>query len=227
MGINVYCTDNVNTKDLTTQALNLLTLYRGKKFAKSQASVLEALSLALEIRDPYTHGHGRRTSIYATTIYDAYGYKDAEDREALRVGCLIHDIGKVGTPDTILKSNAKLTKEESRTVAKHPLDGVNICKNIINNNKILDIVEHHHEKIDGSGYPHGLKGDEINELTQIAVIADIYDALTSDRSYRTKNTPKEALIKMDKSFFYEGKISPKYYNVLKILISDGKFDKIK
>ena len=227
MGVNVFYKPPVEIFEIITQSLNLITLYHAKKDSKSQNDVFKTLSTALEVRDPYTHGHGERVAIYATILYDALGFMDYEDRELLRIGCIIHDVGKIGTSDEILKSDRKLTDDEFEKIKNHPEDGVKICLNIISDIKVIDVIEHHHEKLDGSGYPEGLKGDEISHLVQMTTICDVYDALTSDRSYRIKNTEEEAVEIMQKYFVDNGKINPEYFAKFKTLLFDGKFDGVK
>jgi len=225
MGVNLICGYDVNEDDLSSQTLNFITLYQAKKDSKSQNSVLKTLSLALEIRDFYTHGHGERLAIFSTTLYDELGFKDFEEREALRAAAIIHDVGKIGTPDNILKSENKLTNEDFEIVKKHPEDGVKICLKIISDARVVDIIQHHHEKLDGSGYPHTLKDGQISHLVQIITICDIYDALTSDRSYRTKNTREEAIKIMNEEF--NGKLNQIYYKKFKELLELNKFIGLK
>lgn len=225
MGVNLICGYDVDEDDLSSQALNFITLYQAKKDSKSQNSVLNTLSLALEVRDFYTHGHGERLAIFSTTLYDELGFKDFEEREALRAAAIIHDVGKIGTPDDILKSENKLTDEGFEIIKKHPEDGVKICLKIISDVRVVDIIQHHHEKLDGSGYPHALKDGQISHLVQIITICDIYDALTSDRSYRTKNTQEEAIKIMNEEF--NGKLNKEYYNKFKELLELNKFIGLK
>jgi len=225
MGVNLVCSYNVDEDDLSSQALNFITLYQAKKDSKSQNSVLKTLSTALEVRDFYTHGHGERLAIFSSTLYDELGFKDFEEREALRAAAIIHDVGKIGTPDNILKSEDELTDEDFEIIKKHPEDGVKICLKIISDMRVVDIIQHHHEKIDGSGYPHGLKDGQISHLVQIITICDIYDALTSDRSYRTKNTQAEAIKIMDEEF--KGRLNQDYYKKFKELLELNKFIGLK
>lgn len=227
MGVNIFYGSDFDIREMTTQSLNLITLYQAKKDSKSQNDVFKTLSLALEVRDPYTHGHGERVAAYTTVLYDKLGFRDFEDRELLRAGCLIHDVGKIGTPDNILKSDKKLNNEEFGIIKNHPQDGVKICFKIISNPKVVDIIEHHHEKLDGSGYPHGLKGDEISHMVQMTTISDMYDALTSDRSYRIRNTTEEAIKIMEDYFVGTDKINAEYFAVFKQLLADGVFDSLK
>jgi putative nucleotidyltransferase with HDIG domain len=213
--------------ELYIQSINMITLYQAKRNSKSQQDVLKTLSLSLEIRDQYTHGHGERMATYSTQLYDSLGFKDYEEREALRVGSIIHDIGKIGTPDNILKSDKRLDLHEFEIIKDHPTNGSRICLNIISDRRIIDLVQHHHEKLDGSGYPHGLKGDEIGYLVQILTVCDIYDALTSDRSYRQKNSSEQALDIMKEHFVDRGKINKDYFNMFKDLVKTDYFNSLK
>lgn len=226
MGINAFYTLPIDMEELIIQSFNLITLYHAKKDSKSQNDVFKTLAVALEVRDPYTHGHGERVAIYATTLYDALGNMDYEEKELLRAGCLIHDVGKIGTPDEILKASKKLDDDEFHMIKNHPSDGVKICLRIVSDHKVLDIIEHHHEKIDGSGYPEGLKREDISNLVQMATVADVYDALTSDRSYRVKNTQDEALKILEEEFVKPGKVNEEYYDKFKELLESGTFENI-
>ena len=119
-------------------------------------------------------------------IYDAY-------RERIRIAGLFHDIGKVGIPDSILLKNSKLTPEEYARIQQHPTLGRKVLSSISAFRDILDIVESHHERYDGHGYPHGLQGTDIPEEARIIGVADAFDAMTSKRAYRNSLTPEEAI----------------------------------
>ncbi len=227
MGINIFYKLFVDITELTSQSFNLITLYQAKKNSKSQSDVFKTLSTVLSIRDPYTSGHGERVAMYATTLYDHLGFRDYDEREVLRLGCIIHDVGKIGTPDSILRSGAKLSPAEFETIKNHPGDGVRICLKIITDSKIIDIIEHHHEKIDGTGYPHGLQKNEIEDIVQITTICDIYDALTSERAYSSCKTQEDALNVMDEHFYNINKINKEYYTKFKELLLNDEFINIK
>jgi len=227
MGVNVFINYKTIADEILTQSLNLITLYQAKKNSKSQNDVLKTLSIALEVRDFHTHGHGERLAIFASTLYDKLGFKDFEEREALKSAATIHDVGKIGTPDEILKSFDKLSPEQFDIIKNHPDDGVKICLKVVSDLRVIDIIQHHHEKLDGSGYPHGLRGGEIEPVVQITTLCDIYDALTSDRSYRTRNTPEEALKIMETAFVNTNKINKDYYNKFKELILNNTFSNLK
>lgn len=186
--------------------MNLLELTEVYKGLEESSSIIRALSSALDYRDSYTEGHSIRTLEFATMLYDGTGLSDLDDKHTLRLGCMLHDIGKIGIPDDILKSPNRLTPEERVEIEKHPVVGFEICKNIKNLQDALNIIRWHHEKLDGSGYPDGISGDEIPELVQIVTISDIFDALTTKRTYRKENTVEEALDMLKKEAD-EGKLN--------------------
>lgn len=146
-------------------------------------NVVRALVKAVEAKDPYTAGHSERVMQYSVWLGEAIGLGPYELR-ILELGTLVHDVGKIGIPDAILTKPDRLTEEEYAIIKKHPEYGVNIIGNIDLFRECLPIVRWHHERLDGKGYPDGLKGDEIPLLVRISAIADIFDAMTSTRAYR-------------------------------------------
>lgn len=217
-GINIFFDENATAADIASACYNLFYLYSAKKDYTEQSTLFSGLIKTLEVRDPYTQGHSNNVSKYSVKIYDALGFKNFQDRYTLRIGGLIHDVGKVATPDFILKSDKKLSREELKAVELHPIDGATICREINVSEEIIDIVLHHHEKLDGSGYPEGIKENEISELSQITAIADIYDALTTNRSYRQKMPKEKALSIMNEEFVIQGKINSKFFEVFRKII---------
>lgn len=212
-GATVFIDKPFTIPEILAVLKNLLALnetYRGLEHAEN---IIEALTRAIELRDPYTEGHAKRVSEIAVRIFDAVGLK-GEQRRDLYVGCLLHDIGKIGIPDAILKEGKTLQRNsaEFELLKTHPQAGYDICKDIHQLKPALPVILQHHERMDGSGYPNGLYGRDINILAQIAAIADIYDALTSKRTYREAKTPKEAIEIMEKE---EDKINSFFFNVLK------------
>jgi cyclic di-GMP phosphodiesterase len=155
-------------------------------------STLQALTAALETRDAETHGHSERVVTFSLRLGCEYGLNPAE-MKALEFGSLLHDIGKIGVPDAILRKPAKLTDEEWVRMREHPLHGQQILRGIKFLEGAARVVAQHHEKWDGSGYPLGLKGDEIDICARIFSVADAFDAITSDRVYR-KGRPYEAAL---------------------------------
>ncbi len=158
---------------------------------------IETLRLAVDAKDYYTRGHSDRVSYYATKMGEALGLTDKEI-DLLRIGGIFHDIGKIGTNDDILLKNSRLDDDEYNEIKKHPLKGANILSAMSMFKEVVPLVEYHHERIDGRGYPHGLKGDEIPLLARIISVADAFDAMTSDRVYRTKMDLSQAIEQLEK-----------------------------
>ena len=199
VGANVFLPKPFHGKELKIIIHNLLKLFDAYEQLENASDMIEALSRAVEKRDTYTQGHHSRVARYSLMIYDQiYGDEYSAEREALRIGCLLHDIGKIGTPDTILKAKSGLTPEEHEIVKSHTILGYEICKDLKTLKDALPIIRSHHEKLDGSGYPDGLTKADISDIVAIATIADIYDALTSDRSYHAGRSPEEAFEIMEK-----------------------------
>ena len=146
-------------------------------------STLRALTAALETRDAETHGHSERVVTFSLRLGREYGL-NSKEMKALEFGSLLHDIGKIGVPDAILRKPARLTDEEWVRMREHPLHGQQILRGIKFLEGAARVVAQHHEKWDGSGYPLGLKGDEIDICARIFSVADAFDAITSDRVYR-------------------------------------------
>lgn len=144
---------------------------------------IKSLAFALEAKDKYTEGHSRRVTEYATGICKKMSLAK-EYIEDIKLGSLLHDIGKIGIKESVLDKKEKLTKEEYDHVKTHVLIGEKILTPIIKNETVIKIVRHHHEHIDGSGYPDGLKGKTIPLEARIVAVADAYDALLSERPYR-------------------------------------------
>ena len=155
-------------------------------------STLQALTAALEARDSETHGHSERVVTFSLRLGREYGLNAAE-MKALEFGALLHDIGKIGVADAILRKPAKLTDEEWERMREHPLHGQQILRGIEFLAGASRVVAQHHEQWNGSGYPLGLKGEEIDICARIFAVADAFDAITSDRVYR-KGRPYEAAV---------------------------------
>ena len=159
---------------------------------------IKSLVFALEAKDKYTEGHARRATEYAAYICKKMSLSK-EYTEDIILGSLLHDIGKIGIIESILNKEKKLTKAEYDHIQTHVLIGERILTPIIKNETVLKIVRHHHENIDGSGYPDGLKGTAIPLEARIVAVADTYDALLSKRSYR-KSTDNVKAIKELRKF---------------------------
>lgn len=139
--------------------------------------------------------------------------------ETLRIGALIHDLGKIGIDLNILNKPGRLTEEEFEQIKLHPLLGQQICSPLKALQEVGDIIRHHHEKLDGSGYPDGLQGEQISQNARIVAIVDIFDALTTERSYRAALTVEEALSIM-KQEADQGKLDSLLLEEFEALLSD-------
>jgi putative nucleotidyltransferase with HDIG domain len=153
---------------------------------------IRALAAALDARDPYTAGHSERVSVLAVSIGRALNLT-ADELEVIRLGALLHDIGKIGVPDDVLRKPGALTAHEYEIIKEHPVLGARILRSVPFLARHIPIVELHHERPDGRGYPHGLHGDDIPLAASIVHVADAYDAITSARAYRAARPSGEAL----------------------------------
>jgi putative nucleotidyltransferase with HDIG domain len=166
--------------------------------AQTQAAYLgaiRALAAALDARDPYTAGHSERVSALAVAMGKTMALSDL-DVDTLRLGALLHDIGKIGVPDEVLGKPSALTAAEFELIRTHPAVGARILRSIPFLAPHLPIVELHHERPDGRGYPYGLKGDAIPLAARIVHVADAYDAMTSARAYRPARSSQEAIAEL-------------------------------
>lgn len=164
---------------------------------ESYRSTLKALAQALETRDTETHGHSERVVTFSLRLGRELGL-DKEMLRSLEFGSLLHDIGKIGVPDAILRKPAKLTDEEWVKMRMHPMYGQNILRDLPFLEGASKVVGQHHEKWDGSGYPAGLKGEEIDLNARIFAVADAFDAMISDRVYRAGRPYQDAADELDR-----------------------------
>jgi len=146
---------------------------------------IETMARALDARDRYTAGHSDRVSEYSVAIARMADCPP-DQIEILRIGARLHDIGKIGVPDAVLQKPGRLTEEEFALIRQHPEIGRRILENVSRFREYLPIIELHHEDYDGRGYPHGLVGEQVPLLARIVHVADAYDAMTSDRAYRSR-----------------------------------------
>jgi len=146
---------------------------------------VEALRVAVDAKDFYTRGHSDRVAFYAVKLGREIGLS-TEDLELLRISGIFHDVGKISTADDILAKSDSLSIDEYEEIKKHPLKGAQILSAVSMFKQVAPIVQCHHERIDGKGYPVGLKGDQIPFLSRIIAVVDAFDAMTSDRQYRSR-----------------------------------------
>ncbi len=181
--------------DTLTAAFN--TMMRSVSAAEAETEdayvgAIRALALALDARDPYTAGHSERVSAVSVAIGRQMNLGQ-DDLEILRLGALLHDIGKIGISDAVLRKPGPLTREEFALVEQHPIVGARILRSVRFLTPHLPIVELHHERPDGKGYPHRLRGNEVPLLARIVRVADAFDAMTSARAYRPAHGRAEAM----------------------------------
>jgi len=160
-------------------------------------NVVKSLAYAIEAKDIYTRGHSERVNRYCMLVADQLNL-DEEQKEALNWASILHDIGKIGIPENILNKPGRLSDEEYGIIKEHPKKGSNILEPLSEQlSSSLPSILHHHERYDGKGYPNGLKGEEIPFLARIIAVADTFDAINSNRAYRSARPPEEAMTIME------------------------------
>jgi putative nucleotidyltransferase with HDIG domain len=198
--MSVPATGTSRELDALANTFNDLIQSLAQAEAETQAAYLgaiHALAAALDARDPYTAGHSERVSALSVEVGRVLELTDA-DLATLRLGALLHDIGKIGVPDEVLRKESALTASEFELIRAHPVVGARILRSIPFLAPHLPIVELHHERPDGHGYPYGLGGDAIPLAARIVHVADAYDAMTSARAYRPGRLPHEAIAELQR-----------------------------
>ena len=191
-GADGFLSKPFDHSELLAHVRSLLSLKAYTDELERAESVLFALARSIEGKDPYTEGHCERLSGYSARLGERIGLAD-DQVIALRRAGVVHDIGKVAVSDAILLKPGRLTPEEFRIVQEHPVVGERICAPLKSFRLLLPIIRHHHEKLNGSGYPDGLKGEEIPVTARVLQIVDVYDALTTQRPYKLALSRAEAL----------------------------------
>ncbi len=204
-GADDFITKPPNKMELLARTRSLIKLKKLNSNLTSIENVLFSLANSVEAKDVYTQGHIDRVSTMAVALGKKMGLS-VEEIEALRFGGALHDIGKLGVPGKILNKPGPLDSEEWDLMKRHSEIGYKIClplQKILG--QALEVIRHHHEKLDGSGYPDRLKDDEISMVARIMAVADIYDALITDRPYR-KGIPKKKVLEILRQEVLEGKL---------------------
>ncbi len=185
--------DPRNVEVLTTFAANAYSkIQLAAKLESQYTSTIEALVSALEARDPYTQAHTSRIRDLSGALADAMQVTN-ETRQAVRLGSILHDVGKIGIPDEVLRKDGPLTEDEWAMMRTHPAIGKRMLEGIDFLKPALPVIYHHHERWDGTGYPQGLKGDLIPLGARIVAVCDAFDAMTTDRPYRQALPVEHAL----------------------------------
>jgi len=186
------------------------------KLERISVATLEALINALEAKDPYLRGHSARVADLSATVASQYGLSD-EEVEQVRVAGRLHDIGKIGTRESVMEKQGPLTPEEYEHIKQHVIIGYQILTPLSHLGPIIGAVRHHHERWDGTGYPEGLRGEEIPIGARIIGAAEVYDALSSSRPYQEKLTPEQAVERM--SQLSGSVLDPKVFEALSSVVA--------
>ena len=183
IGADDYIPKPFNLTELSARVKSLVSLKRFTDDLESASQVLEGIALCVESRDLYTGNHCKRLARYAERVGEMFGL-DEEARRILHLGGVLHDLGKIAISDTILNKPARLTPEEFLLMKTHSAVGADLCGKMRTLEKVLPLIRHHHEKLDGSGYPDGLSGNDLPLLVRITSVVDVFDALHTKRSYK-------------------------------------------
>lgn len=188
---------NIVDSAIEVYQLNMDNQELTKDFNNLFSGTIKAITEALDAKDSFTYGRSRRVTNLGLATGKKLGLPESELIK-LEIAGLLHDIGMIGVPEDVLKKEGKLTAEEYEEIKKHVEHGINILSEIKYLRPVLDIIKYHHERVDGKGYPYGLKGDEIPISAKIITVADAYDGMISDRAYRKSLSSEEAVEEIKK-----------------------------
>jgi putative two-component system response regulator len=222
-GADEFLPKPIAREELIAKVRSLIRLKQYTDGLEEAETVLFSLALSVEAKDSYTAGHCERISHYASALGKRVGLDD-ELLVALRRGGFVHDIGKISVPDSILLKPGLLTPGERQVMQMHTVVGERICAPLKSFQFVRPIIRHHHERLDGSGYPDGLKGEAIPLTARILTTVDIYDALTTDRPYRKGVCHEEAFEQIRNEVrqgWWDGDLVDEFEALLTSLETDG------
>lgn len=219
VGADDFLTRPVDRTELLARVRSLLRLKQRTDELERAESVLFSLARSIEGKDPYTHGHCERLADYSARLGEQLGLPQ-DQITALRRAGIVHDVGKIAVPDAILLKPGRLTPDEWTIIREHSVVGERICAPLKSFRFVLPIIRHHHEKLDGSGYPDGLRGEAIPITARVLQIVDVYDALTTARPYKKAFSITDALQTM-KEEVAKGWWDPKIFDQFERLVRTG------
>jgi putative two-component system response regulator len=220
-GADDFISKPANKEELLARTRSLLRVKRLNRSLVSLENALISLANAVEAKDNYTLGHTQRVSTLAVALGANMGLDEGE-LQALRLGGILHDVGKIGVPEEILNKPGPLSDDEWKLMKSHAEMGYNICLPLMESiGPALDVIRHHHEKLDGSSYPDGLKGDEISRMARIMAVVDCYDAMITDRPYRA-GMPKGKALAVLRDEVTRGKLDGMVVDALESLVTDRR-----
>ena len=222
VGADDFLSRPLDRTELLARVRSLLKLKQRTDELERAESVLFSLARSIEGKDPYTHGHCERLSDYSTRLGEHLGLSE-DQLIALRRAGIVHDVGKIAVPDAILLKPGRLTADEWKLIQEHPVVGERICSPLKSFRFVLPIIRHHHEKFDGSGYPDGLRGEDIPVTARVLQVVDVYDALTTDRPYKKAFSITDALQTM-KEEVAKGWWDPHIFDQFERLVRTGTAD---
>ena len=215
-GADDFLSKPIYPEELFARVSSLLKLKEFTDELETAESVICSLGLSVESRDPYTEGHCERLAQNASEM-GRYLSLDQDSIVALRRGGFLHDLGKIAVPDEILKKGSNLTPAEWEIMKKHPVTGETICRPLKSLRLVLPIIRSHHEHSDGSGYPDGLRRDEIPLLPRILQVVDVYDALRTARPYKPALSHEQAALTMReeaRTGLWDSELVDKFFHML-------------